>query len=104
MIGQQILHAALAPPPPSQIGDLRRGRSAVKIEQRNQCLAARCYYYHEFHKLRYDVIVEKLSDEFFLNEVTVGKTIMQLGNVLKELRELKTTIHKLKQDWPHLSW
>src|SRR5690606_8101535 len=84
----------------------RRGRNASLHARRNECLIDRYYYYGKFfeQKLAYSYILKKLSNEFFLSEITVVEAMQDNYEQLARLRREPVTLKTLREKWPHLSW
>jgi len=80
-----------------------KGRSADLHQRRNELLINR-YYYYGIQKLRYDFILEKLSDEFFLSVITIPFTIAENYTILHKVKKEQPTKQALQKKWPHLVW
>jgi hypothetical protein len=83
-----------------------KGRSKDLIAKRNELLVDRYFFYLKNFHYRYDHIIDLLSDEFFLSEVTIPK-ILSLSDNLLYLRRLKKEpppLKSFKEKWPHLQW
>lgn len=81
-----------------------KGRSKILNSKRNECLIDRYFFYGKFSGLRYDLILEKLSLEFFLSEVTIPKVVDENLDKLIELKKNKPTKEDFQNKWPHLVW
>ncbi len=91
-----------APPAEKQI----KGRSKTLIEKRNECLLDRLFFYKKNYPWAYEYVLERLSMEFFLSEVTIPKIIEQPESQLY-LRTLKLESpgkDSFAKKWPHLKW
>lgn len=82
----------------------RRGRSEKLIALRNDALTDRYYYYGKFTDKRYEVILDLLSNEFFISGVTISEVIGDNSNKLSELKAQAPTKEHFKKKWPHLVW
>lgn len=82
----------------------KKGRNPILIAQRNDCLIDRYYYYGKFHNSRYSFIIETLSTEFFISEVTIPDVINDNFNKLSELKKLQPSQKYFKDKWPHMMW
>lgn len=88
----------------------RKGRSEVLHEKRNELLFARYSFYGVFTKWRYEVVIEVLSEEFFLSPVTIPEILddnrRAIEKAKKELKELHKSqaVKRLSQRWPHIEW
>lgn len=74
------------------------------LKLRNKAVCARIYYYLHVKKMRYDVVLEMVCQEFFLAELTVGRIINNNTKELARLKSQKADTKDLRKDWPHLSW
>ncbi|WP_315814075.1 hypothetical protein [Paraflavitalea speifideaquila] len=88
----------------------KKGRSIELNAKRNECLIDRYFYYGFTTQNRYEVIIEKLSVEFFLSTVTIPKIIddnyAMLATKKSEYKDIAVDRlkRKLASKWPHLSW
>jgi hypothetical protein len=80
-----------------------KGRSANLNDKRNELLINR-YYYYGLQKFRYDFILDKLSEEFFLSVVTIPKVIDENYLILHNLKKEQPSKQLLQKKWPHLVW
>lgn len=83
---------------------LKKGRSAALIARRNACLVDRYYWYGRYSEKRYTLILESLSDEFFLSTVTIPEIINDNIDQLRGLKAKNPTAKQLATKWPHLNW
>lgn len=81
----------------------RKGRSADLINQRNECLIDRYFYYGQ-QKLRYNYILDILSKEFFLSRITIPEVIEANFEKLSALKKQQPSLKYFKDRWPHLTW
>ena len=89
---------------PEETSTQRRGRSAYFHSQRNECLVDRYYYYCKVSEKRYDIVLEKLSVEFFLSTVTIPEIIDSNYEHLVRLKKAAPDAQHFKKKWPHLVW
>lgn len=83
---------------------LRKGRSNKLVEKRNEYLLARYYYYHNFSDKRYDVILEQLSEEFYLSTSTIQDLVQHNMSFLYDLKDMNPRRGYFDAKWPHLVW
>lgn len=82
-----------------------RGRSADKIAARNEHLLYRYCWYQADNSRRHGWIVERLADEFYLTESTVGQIIEASGdNIRLVKRKMKAAPGVLKEKWGWFRW
>lgn len=82
----------------------KRGRSSQLIQQRNQCLTDRYYYYGAFTDKRYEAVVALLSTEFFLTVPTLQDIINNHTNRINELKKEQPPLSYFQQRWPGMRW
>lgn len=87
-------------PPPET-----KGRSARKIDERNDFIVARYCYYSLYHNyLRYESKIEKLERVTHLEQFTLGKLISNLSTQIKQLMNQKPTVKWFKDKYPDYVW
>jgi hypothetical protein len=89
---------------PAQPSKRKSGRSEEQNSRRNECLLDRYFFYGRFSGLRYDLILEKLSAEFFLSEVTIPKVVQENLDKLIQIKKSEPTKEYFQNKWPHLVW
>ena len=89
---------------PIRKGEGIKGRSPKLIESRDRALCMRYFYYTEHKQLRYDVVINRLSNEFYLTEFTIVKRLNKLTDVLDELYADKPEVKDLRKAYPHYCW
>ena len=82
----------------------RKGRSELLNSKRNECLIDRYFFYGKFSALKYEKILENLSAEFFLSEVTIPKIVDEHLEKLVALKAQKPSKQYFQKKWPHLVW
>lgn len=88
----------------------RKGRNESQNARRNECLSDRYLYYLITTKNRYEAIIEKVADDFFLSHVTVTNILSQssegLTKTKKEYAALKPKELQrlLSKKWEGYSW
>jgi hypothetical protein len=83
-----------------------RGRNPELLQQRNEKMAYRYYYYAYLKQTRgWEYIVTMLSVEFDISTTTVSKTVtMVLSETLKDIFQQKPSVQDLKRKFPYLVW
>lgn len=85
---------------------LQKGRSKSHIDRRNELLLDRLYHFKKIFGFDYDYVLEILSAELFLSDVTIP-CIIQKSDSQLYLRNLKLSQPnrpELETKWPHLVW
>lgn len=67
----------------------KKGRNNDLIQQRDELLSARFYYYSKRRGLRYEEVIIKLSNEFFLSE----------SRVITIIGARPSSTHKAFENW-----
>lgn len=83
---------------------LRQGRSEELINQRNECLVDRYYYLGRETGKRYDLLLEQLRREFFIETVTIAERIGENRDQLEVLKRQRPDRDYFAAKWPHLVW
>lgn len=83
-----------------------KGRDKELISKRNELLLDRLFFYKALYRWDYDFVLEKLSNEFFLSERTIGDIISNTGSqlYLRTLKIEQPSKNNLEKKWPHLKW
>lgn len=81
-----------------------KGRGRELHNKRNECLIDRYYYYGKFEKLRYSIILETLSTQFFISHITISEIIDDNYQQLLDLKKKEPSIVYFKKKWLHLNW
>lgn len=82
----------------------KKGRNSDLYSKRNECLIDRYFFYGSFTALRYEVIVETLSAEFWLTEGTIPRLVEDHLDRLIEMKKAKPSKQYFQKKWPHLVW
>jgi len=82
----------------------RKGRSEQLLEQRNEKLFYRYYYYSRLLHYGYEQMLKQLQKEFDLTERSLNLYLSIHAERLKEVNAEKKTVKQLKQMWPHFNW
>ena len=101
----QTFHSQLTQPEtPSPTN--KRGRSKERIDNRNEKLAHRYFYYAHIQKVKsWDTIVIQLSEELDLCVPTVTRLLtFDIADVVKDLFQQKPTTNELKKRFPYFTW
>lgn len=79
-------------------------KGRAQLQKRNECLVDRYYHKGKFTDKRYSKILEELSEEFFLSQITVAELLEDNFGMLQTLKaEQPQKSHFIKK-WPHLVW
>lgn len=99
-------HSALFIENPNKDNKINRsgGRSSFLIAQRNQALIHRYYFISVNTKNRYEAIILRLSSEFYLSTIMIGKIINSNFDEISKIKKDKPGIRTLKQLHPHFDW
>ena len=103
MRGQQLLFEQLIDKD-TQLTVSRQGRSQQLHDLRNECLIDRYFFYLKFTDKRYDAILEKLKQEFFLEAFTIQERITEGYEFLAKLKQEPPQKNYFVKKWPHLVW
>jgi hypothetical protein len=82
----------------------QKGRNNKLVAKRNECLAARYYYYAFYRNMCYEEIIRQLVSEFFLAPNTIVNIIQDHTDVIRSLREKALVKYSFQTKWPHLKW
>ncbi|HCW06894.1 MAG TPA: hypothetical protein DGG95_05975 [Cytophagales bacterium] len=72
--------------------------------KRNTALVYRYFFYTKFTGLRYEIILEKLSDEFFIAPITIIELISDNMVILEEAKSKNMSATDFKTHFPTLDW
>lgn len=97
----QDLFTDVAPAPSKQEG---KGRNLLYDAKRNELLLNRYFFYGKYSTKRYEVIIQTLSDEFFLTERRIQDLMSINHDLLIKLRSAPPSVTDLRKRWPHLVW
>jgi hypothetical protein len=67
-------------------------------------MMARFYYYSEIKKLKYNIILSKLSDEFDIDETVVRTRMKKGADIIDKVYVEKPTIRTLRKKYPYFSF
>lgn len=101
MRGKKIYNELKPPKPPVPI---RKGRSESLLEQRNECLMTRYFYYCFIKEVSYDDLLRLLVSEFFISAHTIVEYIRKHTDKLAAMRSHPPSVYSLQAKWPHLRW
>jgi hypothetical protein len=74
------------------------------MDERDDALACRFFYYGHLIGNRYDLCLARLSKEFYLSELVIGQRLLKRQEFIKQLRIDGTTRRRLHKRYPHLNW
>lgn len=104
--GQQSLYNSLFPSSVTVSAD-NKGKRNVFIDERNEAIACRYYFYAEVKRLRFDDCLLKLQIEFYLSPTVVSQILTQKLGFIKDLvnRSKEGSIQAVfKKRYAHLKW
>lgn len=77
---------------------IMKGRSSRLIQRRNEYLIKRYYFWYELQRLRFEDVIERLSEnEVFLEEEYILRLIRDNSHLLKEIKQKKPSEKQLDQ-------
>ncbi len=79
------------------------GRSD-RLAKRNKALVARWYFWTECKRLRTDDALQKLCDEFYLDDRRIYVLLLENDAYFRELLANKTTCKDLKRVYNSFNW
>lgn len=82
----------------------RKGRSVNKIQERDLCFSARFFYKIVIQKKSFDLVINELSDEFFLSNTYVGNLINSCADLIDNVKNSKQTKGDFQKKWPQFVW
>lgn len=82
----------------------RKGRSAVLHSKRNECLVERYFFKGKFSGKRYNIIIDELSNEFFISPITVPEVLNENRALLIALKQKNPDKSYFQKKWQHLIW
>lgn len=71
---------------------------------RNECLVHRYYYYLHFQGKRYDLIINYLSNEFFLAPITIPDLLADNVELVRRLITEHPPVEELQKKYPFMVW
>ena len=81
-----------------------RGRSSELIRKRDIALMSRYYFYLNNSKLRYEEIIGRLSEQFFLSGHTVVQRLSYNSEIFDRLKKEKPLPKELDKSFPYMKW
>ncbi len=81
-----------------------KGRNNSLVSKRNECLAARYFYYGSIKNKYYEEILRLLVCEFFLSPNTISFLIQNLTDQLQSLKQKDPPLYYFQNRWPHMKW
>jgi hypothetical protein len=82
----------------------RKGRSQDLIDQRNQLLFSRYYYYAKIIRKQYPDILLLLRQELFIEQRTIIDTLQRHNGELQQLRQQNPDVKYFRHKYPWLVW
>jgi hypothetical protein len=83
---------------------VRRGRSEVLIEKRNDLLVHRYFFYVKILGRQYEKTLQILESELFIAQHTIVNVMTQDKTLLKELNSAKPSVRYFKEKYPFINW
>lgn len=103
MRGQQALYNSLFPSSiTSEIEN--KGKRNVAIDDRDDAMACRYYYYVQIRRLRYDDCLVELYKEFFITPNVITQRLAKRTDLIKELIKTNAACSDLKKKYPQWVW
>lgn len=100
-LGQQVVNSILA-------DDLKKTNvkhvKGVFSDKRDYALMCRLYYHFKIKGLRYNVAVERLSQELYLGETTIAQIIMKERELLEQLKHVAADRKFFEKKLPWYNW
>lgn len=87
-----------------QSKSFKKGRNLELVNLRNKMICYRYYYYGKIHKINFELVIDKLSEEFFLSLRTVQDIVASNAELLKEIYKQKPTVTTLKKEFYFFIW
>lgn len=100
--GSQTLQSLF--PPAFEPDASRKGKRNIYVQERNDCMAHRFYYYYHLLKKRFDVAVADMENEFFISGSTIIAALTENDAKLKEVIAASPDRNALRKAYPHLNW
>jgi hypothetical protein len=82
----------------------RRGRSEELLEQRNELLFCRYYFYAKICRKQYNDTLLLLRTELFIESRTIINTIQNNSKYMQQLRMQKPDVGYFKKKFPFMVW
>lgn len=83
---------------------VRKGRSEILVQERNELLLLRYYFYGKYSELRYNAVLIRLRNEFFLSKTRILDIVTEHQEVLKRIREEDVSLQEMRKRYPHINW
>jgi len=81
-----------------------KGRSKELNDRRNELLLYRYFWYGAYTKLRFEIVMTRLEDEFYISPRTIMNILSASSEQLRSIRNHPPTPEALKKKYPHLNW
>jgi hypothetical protein len=81
-----------------------KGRSKILIQNRNNLLLTRYWFYAFFTQNRFDIIIKILSFEFKIAERRVADVIQEDSKIVEALKKKRPTLKQLNMMYPFMVW
>ena len=104
MRGQQTFQSLFSENLPFAQKQEGKGRCADLNAKRDELIISRFYFYTVHTPYRYDLILQSLSDEFFLSIRRIQDVISINSNLMRAVRKEQPSVKYLREKYPHLVW
>jgi len=74
------------------------------LENRNDLLASRFYYYFSILELRFEACIQNLSNDFFLGENSIEQILIKRKDLVRQLKEKNADLRYLQKQYPSWQW
>jgi hypothetical protein len=81
-----------------------KGRSPVLLENRNNKLLYRYYYYTRLLQYSFNKVIEMLVYEFDLSRITITELVQDRASQLRQIADSQPTIKELEKMFPSYNW
>lgn len=88
----------------SNVTNISKGRNPFLIQNRNNKLAARFYWYSCIIGLNFSRCLENLEEELDISQSRICDLISECGDIISELERNQVTVQQLKTRFPFFSW
>lgn len=103
MRGQNALYNSIFPSSIASETE-NKGKRNVAIDDRDDAMACRYYYYANILRRRYDDCLIELYREFFLRPNVITQRLMTRTDFLKQMVKDNVTVADLKKKYPQWVW
>ncbi len=87
-----------------KLANAPKGRDANLIRKRNSAIIYRYYMYNTFATSTFDLIIQTISEEFYLAPRTVTTILTSHIDVLKTIKQEQPGMSSLSKKYPQFNW